>query len=88
MESDSGTLYLCGDFDVVAHTCRSGDLQSTVKEVSGFAPEELTGRGAGLSDEGLLRKRNAIVRALTMTWKCRCTAAVAVKMMKKWVWAL
>jgi len=32
----------------------------------GFAPEELTGRGAGLSDEGLLRKRNAIVRALTI----------------------
>ena len=42
MESDSGTLYLCGDFDVVVHTCQSGDLSSTVKEVSGFVPEELT----------------------------------------------
>ena len=42
MESDSGTLYLCGDFDVVVHTCQSGDLSSTVKEVSGFLPEELT----------------------------------------------
>ena len=42
MESDSGTLYLCGDFDVVVHTCQSGDLQNTVKEVSGFLPEELT----------------------------------------------
>ena len=30
----------------------------------GFEPEELTGRGAGLSDEGLIRKRSAIQRAL------------------------
>ena len=42
MESDSGTLYLCGDFDVLVHTCQSGDLQNTVREVSGFLPEELT----------------------------------------------
>lgn len=50
MESDSGTLYLCGDFDVVVHTCHSGDLNHTVREVSGFLPEELTviqtGKGA------------------------------------------
>ena len=32
----------------------------------GFAPEELTGRGAGLSDAGLLRKRNAIERTLSV----------------------
>ena len=42
MESDSGTLYLCGDFDVSVQTLQSGDLQSTVYEVSGFLPEELT----------------------------------------------
>lgn len=42
MESDSGTLYLCGDFDVVVNTCSGGDLQNTVREVSGFLPEELT----------------------------------------------
>lgn len=30
----------------------------------GFSPEELTGRGAGLSDAGLARKRSAIERAL------------------------
>lgn len=30
----------------------------------GFTPEELTGRGAGLSDAGLVRKRSAIERAL------------------------
>ena len=27
---------------MVVHTCQSGDLSSTVKEVSGFLPEELT----------------------------------------------
>lgn len=32
----------------------------------GFTPEELTGRGAGLSDAGLMRKRNAIERALAV----------------------
>lgn len=30
----------------------------------GLSPDTVTGRGAGLSDEGLRRKRNAIVRAL------------------------
>ena len=30
----------------------------------GFTPDELTGRGAGLSDAGLIRKRNAIAKAL------------------------
>lgn len=30
----------------------------------GFSPEEMTGRGAGLSDEGLARKRRAVERAL------------------------
>ncbi len=29
-------------------------------------PEEITGRGAGLSDEGLMRKRNAVKRALAI----------------------
>ena len=42
MVSDSGTLYICEDFDVAVHTFQSGDLQSTVQEVSGFLPEELT----------------------------------------------
>ncbi len=32
----------------------------------GFTPEELTGRGAGLSDAGLIRKRKAIERALSV----------------------
>lgn len=30
----------------------------------GLPPDEVTGRGAGLSDDGLLRKRNAVAKAL------------------------
>ena len=42
MESDSGTLYLCGDYDVMLQTMPGGDLEETVKGVSGFSIEELT----------------------------------------------
>ena len=42
MESDGGQIYLCGDFDVMVQTLESGDLQNTVRQISGFLPEELT----------------------------------------------
>jgi len=50
MESDGGTLYLCGDFDVTVQTIDAGDLQNTVYEVSGFLPEELTLLQTGSGD--------------------------------------
>lgn len=50
MESDSGTLYLCGDFDITVQTLQGGDLQNTVYEVSGFLPEELTVLQTGTGD--------------------------------------
>ena len=37
---------------------------SELSEALGLSPEEATGRGAGLSDAGLARKRNAVARAL------------------------
>ena len=42
MESDGGKLYLCGDYDVMIQTREGGDLEETVKDVSGFSSEELT----------------------------------------------
>lgn len=42
MESGSGQLYLCGDFDVMVQTLDSGDLKDSVYRISGFTPEELT----------------------------------------------
>lgn len=50
MESDSGSLYLCGDFDVVHNICQSGDLDQTVREVSGFSSDELTLIQTGTGD--------------------------------------
>lgn len=42
MESEAGTLYLCGDYDVMVQTMPGGDLSRSVYQVSGFTPEELT----------------------------------------------
>ena len=50
MESDAGTLYLCGDYDVTVQTMPSGDLSKSVYQVSGFTPEELTLIQTGTGD--------------------------------------
>ncbi len=42
MESEKGKLYLCGDYDVTVQTFPSGDLDATVREVSGYGIEDLT----------------------------------------------
>ncbi len=42
MESESGTLYLCDDYEVTVQTLASGDLDATVREVSGYGYEDLT----------------------------------------------
>ena len=42
MESDGGQLYLCGDYDIMVQTLKSGDLDSTVHQVSGFSREDVT----------------------------------------------
>ena len=42
METDHGTLYLCDGYDVATQTMESGDLDATVRTISGFGMEELT----------------------------------------------
>ena len=42
MESDGRTLYLCSGYDVAVQTFSGGDLDATVRQVSGFGAEELT----------------------------------------------
>lgn len=42
METDQGTLYLCDGYDVSVQTLQSGDLDATVRQISGFGREELT----------------------------------------------
>lgn len=42
MESDRGTLYMCKGYDVTVMTLPGGDLDGTVRAVSGYGAEELT----------------------------------------------
>lgn len=42
MESESGTLYICSDYDVMLQTMEAGDLDGTIRTVSGYGAEELT----------------------------------------------
>lgn len=42
MESDNGTLYICKDYDVTVQTLESGNLEATIRTISGYSPEELT----------------------------------------------
>ena len=42
METDSGTLYLCDGYDVAVQTLESGDLDATVRCISGFGSDDLT----------------------------------------------
>ena len=42
METDNGTLYLCDGYDVIVQTLESGNLDATIRQVSGFSKEDLT----------------------------------------------
>jgi hypothetical protein len=42
METDSGKLYLCGEYDVMSQIFDGGDLERTIRQVSGFSPNDLT----------------------------------------------
>lgn len=42
METDSGKLYLCGEYDVMSQIFDGGDLERTIRQVSGFSPSDLT----------------------------------------------
>ena len=50
MESDSGRVYFCQDYDISIQTMESGDLQRTVEAVSGYSPDDLTIMETALSD--------------------------------------
>ena len=42
METESGTLYLCDGYDVAVQIMDSGDLDRTLRQVSGFGKDDLT----------------------------------------------
>ena len=50
MESDSGTVYFCKDYDILLQTMESGDLSRTVADVSGYELDDLTMVETAVSD--------------------------------------
>lgn len=42
VESDSGRMYLCSDYEIYIQTMDGGDLNATIQTVSGYAREDLT----------------------------------------------
>ena len=42
METEGKTLYLCKNYDVTVQTLGGGNLDATVRQVSGFSAEDLT----------------------------------------------
>lgn len=42
METDSGTLYMCTGFDVTVQTLESGNLDGTIRSISGYGRDDLT----------------------------------------------
>ena len=42
MESDTGSLYLGDGYDVMVQTLSGGDLEATIRTLTGFSKEEIT----------------------------------------------
>lgn len=42
VESDSGRIYLCGDYEIVIQTLEGGDLDGTLQTLTGFRRDDLT----------------------------------------------
>lgn len=41
-DSENGEVYLCGDYDIYRQTLETGDLDATVRSLSGYGREDLT----------------------------------------------
>ena len=42
VESESGRMYLCEDYEIYIQTMEAGDLNATIQTVSGYSKEDLT----------------------------------------------
>lgn len=42
IENDNGRVYVCNDYEIVVQTLEGGDLEATLKTVSGLDREDLT----------------------------------------------
>lgn len=59
-ESDSGRLYLCRDYEIALQTLTSGNLDATLRSVTGYSKEELT----------ILETLRSDLPCYEFTWTC------------------
>lgn len=50
MESDQGTLYFCDGYEIMVETLSGGDINSTLKNLTGFSRDALTVMETSVSD--------------------------------------
>lgn len=60
METEGGKLYLCGEYDVMSQILEGGDLDRTVRQVSGFSVEDLM----------VIRTESGDVKKAEFVWTC------------------
>lgn len=59
-ETESGRLYLCQDYEIALQTLSSGDLDATLRSVTGYGKEELT----------VLETQRSQMPCYEFTWTC------------------
>lgn len=59
-ESDAGQLYLCDGYEILVQTMAAGDLDATLRSVTGYNREELT----------LMQTGNEGIRRYDLVWSC------------------
>ena len=60
METEEGKLYLCGEYDVASQILDGGDLERTIRQVSGFSLEDLT----------IIQTESGGVKKTEFVWTC------------------
>ena len=60
METEEGKLYLCGEYDVASQILDGGDLERTIRQISGFSPEDLT----------MIQTESGGVKKTEFVWTC------------------
>lgn len=59
-QSENGTLYQCDGYDILLQTMAAGDLDATLKSVTGYGREALT----------VLETRDGALKRYDLVWSC------------------
>lgn len=59
-ESDAGTIYICDGYEIMLQTLSGGDLDATLRAVSGYGREELT----------VVESRQGDYKRYDLVWAC------------------